>query len=80
MEIVKVALFAGTLDAGALHVANSDAAARRIVNDFRQVSLAQLQFEVQLGMTPVSRASVTRNAGKSEFDFGCRDVAARGRG
>lgn len=48
---------------------NGDVAARRIVNDFRQVSLAQLQFEVQLGMTPVSRASVTRDHGKSDFDL-----------
>jgi hypothetical protein len=38
LEIVKVALFAGILDGGAIHVANGDVAARRIVGDFRQVS------------------------------------------
>jgi hypothetical protein len=69
LKIVKVALFAGILDGGAIRVANGYLAAHRIVNDFRHVSLAQLQFEVQLGMTPMSRAAVTRDHGKSDFDL-----------
>ena len=40
-----------------------------VVNDWRQIKLLQLAYERELGMTPVSRAAVSRDHGKSEFDL-----------
>jgi hypothetical protein len=40
-----------------------------VVNDWRQIKLLQLAYEREHGMTPVSRAAVSRDHGKSEFDL-----------
>jgi hypothetical protein len=72
LEVIKAAAFAGIVHAGVITTTGKDGVkdvqVRRLVHDFRQLALAQLAFETQLGMTPASRAQIA-DSKQSEFDL-----------
>jgi hypothetical protein len=70
LEVIGSRLFAAINDGGAVREANGDIFARRVVDDFRKLKLAQLSYATQLGLTPVARASVRASSkGESDFDL-----------
>jgi hypothetical protein len=70
LEVIAARLFAAIGDGGAVRIASGDIFARRVVDDFRKVKLAQLSYAIQLGLTPVARATVRASSkGESDFDL-----------
>jgi hypothetical protein len=71
-EVIKAAAFAGIVQTGVITTTGKngvkDVQVRRLVHDFRQLALAQLAFETQLGMTPASRAQIA-DSKQSDFDL-----------
>jgi hypothetical protein len=57
-ELIGAALFAAIMKGGAIHTKDGDIAARRVVNDWRQIKLLQLAYERELMMTPAIRATL----------------------
>jgi hypothetical protein len=68
VELIGAALFAAIMKDGAIHTTDGDIAARRVVNDWRQIKMLQLAYERELGLTPAARATL-RAATKGESDF-----------
>jgi hypothetical protein len=58
LETIRRAAFAGIIQSDVLHVSLGDVGVRRLVHDHRQLALAQLVFERELGMTPLACAQL----------------------
>jgi hypothetical protein len=54
LEVIGSALFAAIMQGGAIHTADGDVFARRVVNDHRQNRLAKLTLERELGYRPAN--------------------------
>jgi hypothetical protein len=64
LEVLSATVFAWLLK---LNVLNSEGEPRKLLDQHRQMKLAQLSYETALGLTPLSRAQLklntTRGAG-----------------
>jgi hypothetical protein len=69
---LSAAVFAWLLK---LNVLNSDGEPRKLLDQHRQMKLAQLQYETALGMTPLSRATLTLNTTRAAFDLRAEMIA-----
>ena len=59
--MIGAAFVRGDNERGAIHEPGGDVAARRVVNDCRQIKLLQLAFEKELVMTPTTRGLLQNN-------------------
>jgi hypothetical protein len=72
IEVLSATVFAWLLK---LNVLTGAGEPRRLLTEHRQLKLAQLSYEVQLGMTPLSRATLKLNATRAAFDLPAEMVA-----
>jgi phage terminase small subunit len=69
IDIMLAALDASIAEAGVTRVSNGDLYAKRAVDDFRKLSDSQLRIEMQLGITPASRAALRTLSRNDEVDI-----------
>jgi hypothetical protein len=65
LETIRRCALAGIVQGGVLSTKDGEVSVKRLVHDLRQLALAQLIFERELGMTPLARAQL-----KDEKDAG----------
>jgi hypothetical protein len=58
LEVIRQAAFAGIVQSNVLTTDGQDVHVRRLVHDHRQLALAQLVFEKELGLTPLAFAAL----------------------
>jgi hypothetical protein len=66
LEVLSATVFAWLLK---LNVLNSESEPRKLLSEHRQLKLAQLQYETQLGMTPLSRATLKLTTTRMALDI-----------
>jgi hypothetical protein len=72
LEVLSATVFAWLLK---LNVLTGAGEPRRLLDQHRQLKLAQLSYEVQLGMTPLSRAALKLSTTGAAFDISPEMIA-----
>jgi hypothetical protein len=73
LEVLSATVFAWLLR---LNVLTAGGEPRRLLDQHRQLKIAQLSYEVQLGMTPLSRATLKLNTTRAAFDLPAEMIAS----
>ena len=71
LEVLSATVFAWLLK---LNVLNSTGEPRKLMDQHRQMKLAQLAFERELGMTPLSRSTLMLNSTHAALDLAAEMV------
>jgi hypothetical protein len=66
LEVLSATVFAWLLK---LNVLNSTGEPRKLLDQHRQMKLAQLEIERELGMTPLSRSTLELNSTHAALDL-----------
>jgi hypothetical protein len=74
MEILCTIAFADLRDRGIL---NRRGDPRRLLTDFRQLRMAQLAYERELGMTPAARMAIKASGTRAAFDLAAAMVRTK---
>ena len=70
LEVIRQAAFAGLVQTnGILTSDGKDITVRRLVHDHRQLALAQLVFERELGLTPMAAANLRADGAAAALDL-----------
>jgi hypothetical protein len=73
LEVLSATVFAWLLK---LNVLNSTGEPRKLLDQHRQMKLAQLEFERELGMTPLSRSTLKLNSTHAALDLPAKNGPA----
>lgn len=76
LEILTRTVFT---DLQAKGIFNKQGEARRLLNDYRQLRLAQLAYERELGMTPLARVELKAHSTQAALDLPARFARDRNR-
>ena len=72
LEVLSATVFAWLLK---LNVLNGQGEPRKLLDQHRQMKLAQLSYETALGLTPLSRAQLKLNTTRAAFDLPAEMIA-----